>query len=172
MNIFLVRHGETDANVQGTIQGWLDTALNERGKAQARQVAEQFHETLDAIYSSDLQRATATAAEFRKKYPAVPYFEDARLRERDFGDASGEHRSRRDWEMFWASGDMSSVPNAETLAAYDARVESFINELKVSGFSNVLIVTHGGTINRIVALTNNDTHGSAHENASVTRLRL
>ena len=81
MELFLVRHGETDANADGIVQGWLDTDLNERGKSQAKEAAKEFNEDIDAIYSSDLRRAAQTANEFRKKYPNIPYFEDRRLRE-------------------------------------------------------------------------------------------
>ena len=74
MDLFLLRHGETDENTQGIIQGWMNTDLNEHGREQAQQAAEIFSEEIDAIYSSDLKRAVQTAGEFRKKYPTLPYF--------------------------------------------------------------------------------------------------
>ena len=170
MDLFLVRHGETDANAKGIVQGWLDTNLNERGHTQAQAVAEQFNEKIDAIYSSDLKRATQTAEAFRRKYPTVPYFEDEHLRERNFGDATGKHRDLHDWEVFWASVDSVSIPNAETLDEYSKRVQIFMDTLRESGFSKVLIVAHGGTINRFEDLTNEGHSHIAHENASVTHL--
>lgn len=172
MELFLIRHGETDANKDGIVQGWLDTDLKERGKLQAREAAEQFDENIDAIYSSDLKRATQTAEEFRKKYPNIPYFEDERLRERNFGDATGNHRDKHDWEIFWASSDTVSIPNAETLDEFNIRVQSLIEILKASGFLKVLIVTHGGTINRLQDLTSADHQHIAHTNASVTKITI
>lgn len=172
MDLFLVRHGETDANAAGTIQGWLNTDLNEHGKLQAHEAAAQFDEDIDVIYSSDLKRAIQTADEFRRKYPNVPYFEDERLRERNFGDATGYHRDKHDWEIFWASSNTVSIPNAETLDEYNTRVQSFIETLRASGFSKVLLVTHGGTINRIQDLTSTNYQHVAHGNASVTRVTI
>ncbi|MFZ3009526.1 MAG: histidine phosphatase family protein [Candidatus Microsaccharimonas sp.] len=172
MELFLIRHGETDANVNGIVQGWLDTDLNEHGKSQAHEAALNFGEEIDAIYSSDLKRATQTADEFRKKYPNVPYIEDGRLRERNFGDATGDHRDKHDWEVFWASRDTVSIPNAETLDEYNARVQSFIDTLRETHFSKVLIVTHGGTINRLQDLTSTNHQHIAHRNASLSRITI
>ncbi len=172
MELFLVRHGETDANANGIVQGWLNTELNDKGKAQAREAAKQFDENIDVIYTSDLNRAIQTAHEFRIKYPDIPYFEDERLRERNFGDATGDHRDKHDWEVFWASNDTVSIPNAETLDEYNSRVQSFIDSLKTSGFLKALIVTHGGTINRLQDLTSIDYQHVSHRNGSVTKITI
>lgn len=172
MDLYVVRHGETEANRTGIVQGWLDTDLNERGKAQVKEAAALFNEDVDAIYSSDLKRATQTADEFRDKYPSIPYFEDERLRERNFGDATGAYRTEHNWEQFWASNETVSIPNAETLDDYNERVESFIDTLKASGFMKVLITTHSGTINRLQDLTSTDHRHTTHGNASVTQIRI
>jgi probable phosphoglycerate mutase len=172
MDLFLIRHGQTDANANGIVQGWLDTDLNEYGRSQACDAAREFNENLDAIYTSDLKRATQTANEFCKKYLDIPYFQDSRLRERNFGDATGSHRDDHDWEAFWASMDPISIPNAETLEEYNARVESFINSLKKTGFLKILIVTHSGTINRILDLTSDSYQHTTHDNASITRITI
>jgi probable phosphoglycerate mutase len=172
MDLFLVRHGETQANADGIVQGWLDTELNEKGRQQAQQSAISFDKDIDAIFSSDLTRAKQTAAEFKKRHPDIPYFEDSRLRERNFGDAAGEPRKNHDWEAFWASSDSVSIPNAEILEAYNARVRSFISSLQRSEFLKPLIVTHSGTINRIQDLTGASHTPSQHANASVTQLHI
>lgn len=172
MDLFLVRHGKTDANVNGILQGWLDTELNDHGHVQAKDVAESFKQEIDVIYSSDLKRAAQTANEFRKKYPNIPYIEDNRLRERNFGDATGDCRDKYDWEVFWASIDTVSIPNAETLNEYNRRVQSFIDSIKESGFKKVLIVTHGGTINRLQDLISDNHEYVTHGNASVTHLTI
>lgn len=63
MRIFLLRHGETDWNLQGRCQGSADIDLNERGKQQAREITAALSvEKIHAIYSSDLKRALQTAA--------------------------------------------------------------------------------------------------------------
>ena len=60
--LHLVRHGETEWNRDGRIQGWADTPLSERGHEQARELAATLGErSIGAIYSSDLRRAYETA---------------------------------------------------------------------------------------------------------------
>ncbi|MGL4437168.1 MAG: histidine phosphatase family protein, partial [Giesbergeria sp.] len=83
--IIAVRHGETAWNVDTRIQGHLDIALNDTGQWQARQVAKALAaEPLTAIYSSDLQRAHATAHAIAQASGA-PLVPEPGLRERSFG---------------------------------------------------------------------------------------
>lgn len=172
MKLYLLRHGETDANVQGIVQGWLDTKLNEKGLNQARDAARMFNKTIQAIYSSDLTRARSTAEEFRLRHVDVPYFEDARLRERNFGDAAGTHRDRYDWEQFWSLDNRVTIPNAETLNDFTARVVSFLEDLKKQPYDTVLIVTHGGVLNRIQAILDPRHRHYSHANATMLELKL
>lgn len=174
MDLYLIRHGETQENADGVIQGWLDTELNANGRRQAQEAAQAFDEPIEAIYASDLRRATQTAHAFRQKYPNLPYAEDACLRERDFGEANGQKRDNYDWEVFWASSDTVSIPGAETLDAFSHRVQLFLDMLRQTGYSRVLIITHGGTINRIQdLLSRHDAHTHVqHRNTSLTHVVL
>ena len=172
MKLYLVRHGETDANAGGIVQGWLDTSLNEKGFAQAAQVANEFNEGIDVVYSSDLMRAAQTAAEFRKKYANVPYLEDARLRERNFGDATANHRDEYDWEQFWSLDDRVTIPNAEVLTDFTARIMAFLDELKRQQYESVLIVTHGGVLNRIQYILDPSHKYQPHKNASILEVDI
>ena len=63
MRLLLVRHGETDWNAAGRIQGCTDTPLNARGRAQAAALAEKLRssERAEALYTSPLRRAAETA---------------------------------------------------------------------------------------------------------------
>ena len=172
MKLYLVRHGETDANAQGIVQGWLDTELNEKGLAQAREAALLFDKSIQAIYSSDLTRASNTAKEFRLHHSDVPYFEDIRLRERNFGDAAGSHRDHYDWEQFWSFEDRSTIPNAETLNDFTSRVTSFLDDFRAGPYETVLVVTHGGVLNRIQTVLNPDHDHYPHPNASILEIDL
>jgi len=68
--LFLIRHGQTDWNLEGKVQGHTDIPLNTKGKEQAQKVAEflKRHIELKALYSSDLQRAHQTAKEIDKLF--------------------------------------------------------------------------------------------------------
>ena len=90
--ILAVRHGETEWNAQQRIQGHTDIPLNAVGRQQARQLARALAgEAVDAVYSSDLQRARATAqaaAEVLQR----PVTLEPGLRERGFGPHLGGHQ--------------------------------------------------------------------------------
>lgn len=172
MKLFLVRHGETDANAQGIVQGWLDTDLNEKGLAQAIESAKNFNEQIDAIYSSDLKRARQTAAEFRKHHSSLPYFEDSRLRERSFGDATGTHRDNHDWDQFWASSTEVTIPNAEILNDFTKRVREFLDENKTKPYESILVVTHSGVLNRVQTILDENHIHHPHGNASILEVSV
>ncbi len=172
MKLYIVRHGQTDANAQGITQGWLDTDLNETGRAQAAKAARNFNQKIDAIYSSDLKRATQTAQEFRNLHPDLPYFEDARLRERGFGDATGTPQSSFDWDAFWSVNDRSTIPNAEILNDFTTRVKEFLDDLKSTPYSSVLMVTHSGVLNRVQTIVDPQHQHHTHTNASILEVTI
>jgi len=81
--LYLVRHGETDANKNGIIQGQTDTQLNNVGIGQAVLVAEALRSIpFDKAYTSDLARASATADAILKHHPDVQLKKQDALRER------------------------------------------------------------------------------------------
>src|SRR5687767_15916178 len=87
--LYIFRHGETDWNLARRIQGHTDIALNERGRDQARDLANRLERyPIQAILSSDLARARETA-EIVARRSDVPVFVDERLREASLGDAEG-----------------------------------------------------------------------------------
>jgi broad specificity phosphatase PhoE len=154
MKLYLVRHGQTQANYDDLIMGWLDVELNEVGKKQAKTVATKFNESIDAIYTSDLLRCTQTAEHFREKYPSKPFSKDKRLRERCYGIAQGTKKSPYDWGEFWSTTDTVTIEGAETLNSFNERIIEFVTMLqeKYGPSSNLLIVAHSGSINRVLLL--------------------
>ena len=87
--IYLVRHGETVDNVRQIMQGQTQGELNERGREQARQVAERLAgEHIDAVVASDLQRAIQTAEAIAVRH-GLPVTTTPLLRERDWGSFTG-----------------------------------------------------------------------------------
>src|SRR5581483_12433051 len=86
--LLLVRHGETDWNSERRWQGHADEPLNETGRAQAREVADELADrSIDAVYSSDLSRARETAEIIAARL-GLSVTTDARLGEVDVGDWS------------------------------------------------------------------------------------
>lgn len=88
--VLIVRHGETNENVEGIIQGQLDTMLNEKGYDQARKTGSALqHEPLTRIISSPLKRTLHTAEEIAAHHSNVRVETDDRLMERCFGVLQG-----------------------------------------------------------------------------------
>lgn len=169
MKIYVVRHGQTDANINNVIQGWLNVPLNEVGHGQAHKAAEGFHHEVDAIFHSDLKRAVDTAEYFKKRYTDTPCFVDWRLRERCFGEGQGTKKERRDWEVFWSKEHKLVYEGAEPLNAFTDRIVSFLESIKslYTDLDAVLIVTHGGVINRMLTLSGAEEGYQQIDNATV-----
>ena len=125
--IIAVRHGETAWNVETRMQGQLDIPLNEKGRWQAARVAAALaEEALDAIYSSDLLRASQTA-DALSHAQALPLVVDRGLRERCFGVFEGltftevEARWPEDSRR-WRRREPDFAPEgAESLRQFSAR---------------------------------------------------
>lgn len=139
--LLLVRHGETDWNADGRLQGQTDRALSDFGRRQAQQLAAELEgEDLDAIYSSDLARARETA-EIVGERLALTVVLDPGLREKDWGTWEGLTAAERDRVEF--VGESTRAHQERTLDAL-RRVSE-----RHPGQSHVLVVTHGGSIRRV-----------------------
>lgn len=90
--VLIIRHGQTDWNVEKRLQGHSDIPLNEKGIEQALALSESLKdEKIDAIFSSDLQRALRTAQEIAK-WHQLPVQVDVAFRERSYGAFEGLSR--------------------------------------------------------------------------------
>jgi probable phosphoglycerate mutase len=160
VDIVLVRHGETDWNVEKRMQGHIDIPLNATGVQQAEALGRAVaSESFDAVFSSDLQRALQTASQI-----AVPrgltVVQDAGLRERCFGAFEGlrpvdiETNYPQDYAR-WRTLDINArFPAgervAETLQEFYDRVTTTFNRLVNAGqFHKVAIVAHGGVLDAL-----------------------
>ena len=125
--LFLFRHGETDWNREGRLQGHTDTTLNATGLAQAQALAESLRpHRLEVVVSSDLARAQTTARIVAEAL-AVPLFIEAGLRETNVGAAEGllwaDAKTRFGeglTERWYSDGDVA-FPGGETGIATRAR---------------------------------------------------
>lgn len=155
--VLLIRHGQTDWNMQRRWQGLEPTALNEAGFEQARALAAYLcHRSIRAVYSSDLPRALQTAtvlAEALKLQPVV----DVRWRELHVGVFQGlnaeECEQRYPAEMLkWRSDDHDFIiPNGESRRALGERALAAWQDIVDQPHGpEVAVVSHGGTIHRLL----------------------
>jgi|JFJP01.1.fsa_nt_gi alpha-ribazole phosphatase len=156
MKLLLIRHGQTDWNLAQRFQGQSDIPLNEMGRKQAQALAERLSaEKFDAVYASDLQRATETA----KIICASQIYPDPRLREVNFGDWEGltydEIKAKHPEPLAAWENDIfkSAPPNGETLEVLAVRVQSILDELRAKHQDqSILIVAHGGVLQTLICL--------------------
>ena len=150
MRLLLVRHGETEENKAGIIQGWLPGKLTSLGIKQAQQLAKRLKWLkIDYAVSSDLTRCVDTAKEILKYHPQTKLTLDSRIRERNLGVFQGKKRNKSDWEALPDDGNkyFRTPEGGESFAEVQKRVNKFLKELiKKHSQDTVLIVTHGGTL--------------------------
>lgn len=152
--LLLVRHGETDWNAEGRIQGMLDVPLNALGLAQARVVGSELARSVDvaAVISSDLVRTRETAKPLIEATGFDVTF-DARIRERHFGVLQG--KTYAEWRVADAegmaryhAGDPDYGPEGgETARGFLERCVNAITDMVTACDEKTLIlVTHGGVV--------------------------
>lgn len=144
VTIYVIRHGETDWNQQGRVQGSTDNSLNAKGREQASAVASQLANiSVDHIYSSSLTRAIQTAEAFKGKSPITP---QPMLNERSFGIYEGkvEKDVAKDWNPRLASLN-DDMEGGESLASIAKRVGQVTRDIvKRHPGGTIMIVAHGG----------------------------
>ena len=159
MNLYVVRHGQTDWNIQGLVQGTTDINLNSTGIKQANQVAEQLKDiNFSAIYSSPLKRTLDTANLINKNH-GLNIIADNGIIERGFGDFEGTTGLKNKFD-YWDYELNLDDNNVESVQALFKRIHDFLTkiyEIYKNTDSNILLVTHGGTGIAINAVINNIT---------------
>jgi probable phosphoglycerate mutase len=157
VEILLIRHGETAWNAEKRLQGHLDIGLNDAGLRQAQALGLALRdEPLDAIYSSDLQRALQTAQAIAAPR-GMDVGIDAGLRERCFGAFEGllyADLAKRHPEAFraWKARELDArypegVHRAETLREFSQRSLAAIGRIAgAGGQRKIALVTHGGVL--------------------------
>jgi broad specificity phosphatase PhoE len=154
--ILLARHGESDWNRSQQWQGFADRPLTDHGRRQAAELAERLADTeLDAVYSSDLQRARETA-ETVARIKGLIVETTADLREVDVGSWEGLTRAEAEARFperyaLWLQG-REGWEDGETYEAMSERVVRAIHRIaKAHGGQRVLTVAHGGSIRAVHA---------------------
>src|SRR5918994_5304372 len=155
--ILLVRHAESDWNVENRFQGHVDRPLTERGCEQAEQLAEELVEPpLDAVYTSPLRRARETADVVAARH-GLEAIVVAELREIDVGGWAGLSRTEvesRFPDAFrrWVRGG-EGWDDGESYTEMAARVVDAVLRIAEAhpGGARVLVVSHGGPIRALHA---------------------
>ncbi len=158
--IYLVRHGETKANVAGNVLcGWTDVELTERGERQAEALAKRLSgEGIIAVYSSDLKRAVRTASLIADACGAILYIEP-KLREINYGDWEGRsyneiESASEEWREMLNRRRTDAMrfraPNGESFAEFVRRVtEAFDRISERHQNQSIAVVAHKMT-NRVI----------------------
>lgn len=180
--IIAIRHGETAWNVDARIQGHLDIPLNDTGLWQAaRTGAALAEEAVDAIYSSDLQRALRTAEAVAARV-GVAVRPDTGLRERCFGSFEGHTfqeiaAEQPDKALRWRQRDPEFVPDGggESLHMLRSRIQHTVDRLAAQHVGGqIVLVAHGGVMDALYRLATRQDHQTPRtwelSNAAINRL--
>lgn len=157
MRIFLIRHGETEWNKLGRLQGHSDVQLSSEGIRQAHLLMAHAHfPRIDAIYSSDLSRSVKTA-EILAKHLNLNVKKLSELRETNFGDWEGKsvkelaEKLPDDFGKLFTDPERCRPPRGETFLECQARVMNVIrNIIATHDGKNVIVVSHGSAIRLII----------------------
>ena len=143
--LLLVRHGETDWNAEGRVQGHTDRPLNDFGRRQAKELADRLAgEGADAIYTSDLVRAKETADIVAERL-GLTVVVDPGLREKDWGT----------WEGLTGDERIHVEFEGESVEDHRDRVMAAVRRIVARHpDQRVVVVTHGGSLRRIQTAVN------------------
>lgn len=160
--LVLVRHGESQWNLENRFTGWVDVPLTEKGKQEARRAGDLLRDLkFDVAYSSVLQRANQTLEIILEAVgqQALPVIKAQALNERHYGDLQGLNKAetaekfgqeqvhiwRRSYDVAPPGGESLKDTAARTLPYFEAHI---VADLKAG--KNVLVAAHGNSLRSIV----------------------
>jgi len=156
---YIVRHGETQWNVEGRIQGQGDSPLTEEGLLQIKETARELKKIkFDAAFSSDLLRAKRTAEIIALEHK-LAVATNKLLRERNYGyldGKKGEEALKETYKIFDTLSDSERfkykiAPDIESDEEIVSRFITFIREVAIShAGKKILIVTHSGLMRALL----------------------
>lgn len=164
MNIYLLRHGETDWNKEGRIQGHTDIHLNQYGRMQIARMAESLADVcpnMDVVLSSPLSRAKESAgiAAEHLHYPKDKIIEEPLLIERSFGEAEGLTSAEREQKYpNYHYSDIGYVfPGMESFEELMKRAGGVFQKITdtYKDKENILAVSHGALLAAVITAVTN-----------------
>jgi len=154
MKIYVFRHGATELNKKGLVNGWLDEPLREEGIQQAEKLRDELPEGIKVIYASTLLRARQTADIINQRFH-IPISYHDELKERDWGTLSGksfedienehgpEYSKAKDFRLEY---DYRAF-GGESIEEVRNRIHKIIEEIRLAHNDGpVLLVVHGGVL--------------------------
>lgn len=160
--LVLVRHGESQWNLENRFTGWIDVPLTDKGREEARRAGEKIKGIkFDKAYTSVLQRANETLTIILKiiGQEKIPIEKDQALNERHYGDLQGLNKAetakkygdeqvhiwRRSYDVAPPNGESLKDTAARTLPYFEKKI---VPDLKAG--KNILVAAHGNSLRSIV----------------------
>lgn len=164
VEILVARHGETDWNLRGLVQGQTDVPLNETGVTQAKELAEKLHlhyAPIHALYSSDLARAQATA-QFTAAKLQLPINLSSNFREIHYGEAEGTLATEKNRQV--------DAPGAESYSSVLKRAkQEILSIIPKHKDEKIAIFTHGRLMHILIEHFSGAKSPSKIDNCTVAR---
>jgi phosphoserine phosphatase len=165
MTLYIIRHGETDLNRKGIVQGsGVDSELNKIGRNQARMFFEYYKNIhFDTIVSSSLKRTQQTVEPFLRRKTHNEWIKMPELNEISWGVHEGQVGNTNSHESYtklmndWESGVYDSrIEEGESAAELQTRVNQAVDFLKNKKYrgKNILVCTHGRTLLCLLTILN------------------
>lgn len=159
MKLYLIRHGQTQANVDGVFCGSSDIALTAQGETQAQHVARQLAETpLDCVIHSGMRRSQATA-EFIVNGRDITVEAQPLLKEMGFGEWEMRHHKELEaseaqgYQQWCQDWQKAAVPQGESFSEFTGRIRQALQQIHLRPLeSHVAIVAHQGSLSLLLAM--------------------
>ncbi len=162
--LVLLRHGQSQWNLENRFTGWIDVDITELGEQEAKEAGLLLKEKnlkFDFLFTSVLKRAIRTAdlAAASAGYDAIPFERDQALNERHYGDLQGLNKAetalkfgdeqvhlwRRSYDINPPNGESLKDTAARTIPYYIDKIEPMVNAGK-----NIWVVAHGNSLRSLV----------------------
>ena len=183
MEIYLIRHGETDYNKQRIIQGsGVDSSLNETGQAQGKAFYEAYKSTdFQTVITSKLKRTHQTVAGFIDA--KLPWEQQEDINEMNWGIYEGQpgtpemKAKYREMIEHWNQDNLDwRLEGGESAADLSKRISRFLEHLKTRKEDRILVCTHGRAMRGIITLMKGqhlrEMENVAHANTGLYKVRL
>ena len=154
MEVIIARHGQSEENHLGIIQGRLPGKLSEIGISQVEKLGEKLsRKKIDVIYCSPINRCVETY-NLIKKYidPSVPVFISELIQERDFGEFSGKNINEVDFNKINDDNEINKNLGIEQLNQVYSRTKNFWEDIKTKHYNqSILVIGHSISLRMLIA---------------------